>query len=126
MKIRSFEIGVEAVTQVARGEEAHLPREGALAPAFLPQPQALDAILRRPSLDERLPALLQPEALDPTLLDPASLSEARLLAAAGFAEAAEQATGHARRILARAAVELENAVMLNDEVRAALAALLRG
>lgn len=126
MKIRSFEIGVEAITQVGRGEETHLPPEGPVAPAFLPQPAALDAILRRPSLDERLPALLQPASLDPTLLDPAALSEARHDAAAAFADAASQATGQRRRILAQAAIALEEAVRLDDEVRAALAALLRG
>ena len=44
------------------------------------QYRPLDDILRRPSLDERLPRLLQPEMLDPDLLDPATLSDTRITA----------------------------------------------
>ncbi|RVU12575.1 hypothetical protein [Methylobacterium oryzihabitans] len=125
MKIGSLDTGLESVTRVRPRDEARLPAEGPLAPAFVPQPAALDAVLRRPSLDERLPDLLQPRALDPGLLQPAALTEARLAAGAAFATAARRATGHRRRILDEASRMLAEDAALDDEVRTALAALLR-
>lgn len=126
MKIRSFDIGLESYTQVGRGEDVHLPREGALGPSFIPKPGYLDAVLKRPSLDERLPQLLQPDTLDAELLEPAVLTDARLSARALFAEAARRATGHRRRILDQAAIVLDEDAGLDGEVRTALAALLKG
>jgi hypothetical protein len=126
MKVRNLDIGVEAFTRVEPGEDARLPKEGPLAPAFLPQPRALDEVLRRPSLDERLPALLQPRSLDAALLEPAALTAARVSSRALLAEAARRATGHRRRILDQAALFLDEDVALDDEVRTALAALLKG
>lgn len=125
MKIRSFEIGVESFTRAEPGEGAHLPREGALSPTFLPKPGHLDAVLRRPSLDERLPQLLEPRNLDAALLEPATLSATRRAAGAHMAEAARRALGQRRRILEEAALILGEDAELDDEVRAALAALLK-
>ncbi|WP_375453314.1 hypothetical protein [uncultured Methylobacterium sp.] len=125
MKIGSLDIGLESVTRVGPRDQPHLPKEGPVGPAFLPQPAALDAVLRRPSLDERLPRLLQPLSLDAALLQPAALTEARITAGATFATAARRATGHRRRVLDEAARFLAEDAALDDEVRSALAALLR-
>ena len=65
MKIRNLDIGVESITRWQIDDEIHLPKDRGLAPTFLPLYRPLDEILRRPSLDERLPALMQPESLDP-------------------------------------------------------------
>lgn len=126
MKIKALDIGLESITQVTEGQDAHLPREGKLAPFFMPEVRPLDDVLRRPSLDERLPDLLQPRVLDPALLEPAVLAETRLAAQALFAEAARAASGHRRRVLDQAALYLDDDVALDDEVRASLAALLKG
>ena len=126
MKIRNFDIGLESYTKVGAGEDVHLPREGALGPTFIPKPGYLDEVLKRPSLDERLPQLLQPRTLDAGLLEPAVLTETRLSARTLFAEAARRATGQRRRILDQAALFLDEDADLDDEVRTALAALLKG
>lgn len=68
MRVENLGVGVESVSLWQVEDEVHLPKEGGLAPTFLPQYRPLDDILRRPSLDERLPRLLQPEMLDPDLL----------------------------------------------------------
>ncbi|MEJ1160513.1 hypothetical protein [Prosthecomicrobium sp. N25] len=126
MRIRSLDRGVEEITRWQVQDEVHLPRESGLPPAFLPQFRPLDEVLRRPSLDERLPLLLQPETLDPDLLEPSVLADARLSARTIFREAAEATAGRRRDVLDRAAQHLEAAAELDEEVRRALAVLLRG
>lgn len=126
MRIRSLDIGVESITQWQLEDEVHLPKEKSLPPAFLPLYRPLDEILKRPSLDERLPYLLQPELLDPDMLQPAALTEARLEACAIFAEQAEMESGYRRDILRSAAKYLDTEIGLDEDVGRALAALLRG
>jgi hypothetical protein len=126
VKIRNLDIGLESYTQVGPGEDVHLPREGALGPRFIPRPGHLDAVLKRPSLDERLPALLQPRIVSEDLLQPAVLAETRRATHALLREAARRATGHRRRLLDQAATFLDEDADLDEEVRTALAALLKG
>jgi hypothetical protein len=126
MKVKSFDIGLESITRVGFGEDVHLPKEGPIGPTFLPQIRPLDDVLHRPSLDERLPQLLQPLSLDAELLEPSVLAAARLSARELFADAARHSAGHRRRVLDQAALFLEDDVALDEEVRTALAALLRG
>lgn len=126
MRIKNLNVGVEAVTFWQAEDEVHLPAEGRVTPAFLPQYRPLDEILRRPSLDERLPSLLQPAVLDTDLLDPSTLAAARLTARAILGEAATQADGARRSLFAKAAVQLDGAVSMDEEVRRSLAVLLRG
>ena len=126
MRIRPLDIGVESITRWQREDEVHLPKEGPLAPTFLPLYRALDEILRRPSLDERLPRLLQPSTLDPNLLEPAAMTEARLDARTLIADHARRASGRRRQVFEEAALLLDDDANLDDEVRAALAMLLRG
>jgi len=125
-RIRNLDVGLERITQWDVGDEFHLPAEGKAAPAFLPQYRPLDEVLRRPSLDERLPDLLQPADLDPGLLDPAALTATRQDLVTLFSRSARDARGTAAETLERAARLLEADVGLDAEVRTALAALLRG
>lgn len=125
MKIRNLDVGVESITQVGLGQDVHLPKEGPVAPKFLPQARPLDEVLRRPTMEERLPDLLQPAALDAGLLEPSVLSDTRLAAGAWLAETARRATGHRRRVLEEAARSVAEDATLDEDVRGALAVLLR-
>jgi hypothetical protein len=112
MRIKPLDIGVESITRWQPEDEVHLPRETGLRPAFLPHYRPLDEILRRPSLDERLPRLLQPEYVR---------AETREL----FAVRAGRESGRRRHLLEAAAACLDDDINLDHEVRRALAALLR-
>jgi hypothetical protein len=126
MRIRSLDVGVEAITRFHVEDDVHLPEDKGLRPAFLPMVRPLDEVLRRPSLDERLPQLLQPEYLDSDMLEPATLTDVRLATRHFLAECAKRETGVRRQALETAAAYLDNAAHLDDEVRRSLAALLRG
>jgi hypothetical protein len=126
VRIKSLDIGVESISRWRVDDEIHLPKEGPLAPVFLPVYRPLHDILHRPSLDERLPNLLQPTTVDPELMEPAKLTEARIDSRSLLTDHARRATGHKRLLLERAAALLDDDVSLDDEVRAALAMLLRG
>jgi hypothetical protein len=126
MRIRNMDIGVESVSRFLVEDDVHLPEEKGLRPVFLPLARPLDDVLRRPSLDERLPRLLQPEFLDPELLEPATLSYVRLEAQRLLARRAKRESGSRRKTLELAASHLDNEASLDDEVRRSLAALLRG
>jgi hypothetical protein len=126
MRIRDLNVGVDSVSRLRVGEDAELPREGRLRPAFMPTPPELDDVLRRPSLDERLPSLLQPAVLDSELLDPSALSRVREETRNLLAGQARAEQGMRKKILESAAANLSNAMNLDDEVRRALAALLKG
>lgn len=126
MRVKNFDVGVESITSWGVGDEVHLPKSNAPAPAFLPQPRALDDILRRPSLDERLPDLLQPATLDASLLEPSALSDVRFELQAMFGSRARIAAGAAKVLFEQAAAMLAEDTVMDDDVRAALATLLRG
>ena len=126
MRIRNLDIGVEQVTQWGVEHEFHLPPDGDFAPPFLPQVRPLDAILRRPSLDERLPDLLQPAELDPSLLNPSIFADTRKSTRDFFRSVARTASGEAARVLDAASHILDAEDGMDGEVRAALAMLLRG
>lgn len=126
MRIRSLNVGLESVSRLHAEDDVHLPDQPGLRPIFLPVPQLLDEILRRPSLDERLPQLLQPTAVEPSLLEPAVLASVRMETRNLLAARARREVGRNRRLLESAASLLNNEVNMDDEVRRALAALLRG
>jgi hypothetical protein len=125
VRIKSLDIGLESVSNWRIEDELHLPKEGPIAPVFLPLYRPLQEIIHRPSLDERLPRLLQPTAVDPELLEPAKLTEARVGARAVFTDSARHATGPERAIFQQAADLMDDGVVMDDEIRSALAALLR-
>ena len=127
MKIRNLDVGVERITNWAVEDEVHLPAEARVAPAFLPQERALDAILQRPSLDERLPGLLAPTSLDPVLLEPAALTDTRLALGRYFRDrAVASGFGEDAEAFAAAAEVLAADQNLDNDVRSALAMLLKG
>jgi hypothetical protein len=126
MKIRSFDVGLESISRWEFEHEIHLPRDGALSPTFLPIYRPLEDILRRPSLDERLPDLLRPDMLDADLLQPAAMTMARMDAASSFGRAARRQHGRRREILEAASSLLEEDIDLDEDVGRALATLLRG
>ncbi|QJP15555.1 hypothetical protein G3545_18975 [Starkeya sp. ORNL1] len=125
MRIRNLDIGLESITRWDVADEVHLPRDGTSAPAFMPQYRPLEEILQRPSLDERLPEFLRPATVDPDLLDPTALADARVGARSAFVERSLSASGRSRDILEQAATLLGADIGLDDEIRSALAALLR-
>ncbi|PTW56668.1 hypothetical protein C8N35_111131 [Breoghania corrubedonensis] len=124
--IRPLNIGLESVSRWRVDDEAHLPQRGRDAPKFLPKQRELDEILHRPSLDERLTELLQPSFLDTELLHPNVLSDTRLSTHEVLGDLANEASGDARQVLSEAQVILGSEMELEEEVRAALAALLKG
>ena len=126
MRIRPLDTGVEIVTRWQTHDEVHLPVDKGLKPGFLPDPRPLAEVLERPSLDERLPSLLEPRLLDPDLLSPVVLAELRAQLRRMFAEKSRSELGVRAEVMSRAARQLEEDAALDDEVRAALSLLLRG
>jgi hypothetical protein len=126
MRVRNFNIGVEQISHWQAQDEVHLPNDGALRPQFLPLYQHLDEILHRPSLDERLPSLLQPEYLDPDLLEPRTLTDTRHSARDLFARTAKRQTGRNRRLFEMVASQLDEDQVMDEEIRRSLAQLMRG
>ncbi|MEO9530021.1 hypothetical protein [Roseibium sp.] len=126
MRIQRLDTGLESISRWRVDDEQHLPVEGKSAPKFLPKHRELDEILRRPSLDERLADLLEPAFIDPDLLEPSIMSETRMSVRHLMQTAAKDASGPAMAALDEAAALLGDEVELDQEVRSALAALLKG
>lgn len=125
MRVNKLDVGVEGIHRWRETDEVHLPSAGRLAPAFVPEQSALDEILRRPSLDERLVSLMQPQRLDQELLEAPILSQTRRRTREFFADMAEREP-YAGNELRQAAELLAEDVELDETVSTALAALLRG
>lgn len=126
MRIRNLDIGVESVSRWQVDDEFHLPTDVQSAPSFLPEYRALDSILARPSLDERLPDLLQPKSIDPDILHPSAVTAMREGLQTLFAGLAGSASPTDRPVFAAAAGLLQADTAMDAEVRSALAMLLRG
>lgn len=126
MRVRKLDVGLEGISRWQIDDEQHLPREGGLTQKFLPRLAELDRILKRPSLDERLPNMLEPEFVDADLLDPSVLTDARLGALAVFEDARAQSTGSERAALDQVTQILTEEVALDRDIRTALAALFKG
>lgn len=125
MRIKPLDIGLESISRWRVEDEVHLPKEGPIAPVFLPLYRPLEEIIRRPSLDERLPRLMQPSTVDPELLEPAKLTEARLDARSLMTDRARHAAGSDRAVFQQAFQLLDEGVVMDEEIRSALAELLR-
>ena len=126
MRIKNLDIGLEQISRWRIDDEFHLPDEGRAGSVFLPQHRPLDEVLRRPSLDERLPDLLQPSDIDPELLAPNVLTDMRKSLMRAFSERAAGTQGEANAIFSAAAALLASDDTMDEEVRTALAVLLRG
>jgi hypothetical protein len=70
--------------------------------------------------------MLEPELSDPDLLEPSVMTEARNGARDAFRNAASQAEGARRAALREAAAILDQEVTFDEEIRQALAELLKG
>ena len=125
-RARPLDIGLETIARWRIDDEQHLPRDKAAAPAFLPDARPLDDILRRPSLDERLPNLLRPDTVDPDLMHPATMTAVREGLADRFRALEATARGADRAAFDAAAAVMEGDVEMDRDVRSSLAMLLRG
>ena len=125
-RIAGLNVGVTEINQWRALDEQHLPEGGRTLPTFLPEIRPLDAILRRETLDERLAGDVVPDEINPELLLPAVLSATRKSLKARLEAAARNARGQARADILAGAELLETEVALDEEIREALSALLRG
>ena len=125
-RIASLNVGVTEIAEWRALDEQHLPEGGRTLTAFFPEVRPLDAILRRETLDERLAGDVVPDELSPDLLLPAVLSETRKSLKRRLEAAAGLASGQARAEILAGTALLETEVALDDEIREALSALLRG
>ncbi len=121
-----LDFGLEAISRWRANDEFHLPAEGKAAPMFQPRHRELEEILRRPSLDERLTDLLQPLHIAPELLEPGVMSQTREGTYQLLKAAAENTFGYESAVFKEAAALLENEVQLDQLVRSALAAFVKG
>lgn len=125
-RIAPLNVGVTEIRQWRALDNQHLPEGGRTLPAFFPEVRPLDAILRRETLDERLAGDVVPDEISPELLLPAILSETRKSLKKRLEEAAGRAQGRARADILAGTLLLETEVALDEEIREALSALLRG
>jgi len=125
-RIQGLNVGVTDIGRWRDEDEVHLPERVTRPQPFLPQVQALDAILRRETLDERLARHLVPDTLDPDLMQPAVLSATREGLQARLRHAAALAPPGPRAALGAAAALLSVEVALDREIQEALSVLLRG
>ncbi|EEA96420.1 Type III secretion system YscX (type_III_YscX) [Pseudovibrio denitrificans] len=126
MRVASITIGVNEVSNWKVEDQVQLPEGKKLAPVFLPEVRPLHEVLHRPTLDERLPALLLPDLSETDILLPTELSEMRKELQRLFAAAALREQGERKRILKSVADLLMGDVLLDEDLQAALAMLLQG
>ncbi|MEM8575992.1 MAG: hypothetical protein AAGF48_15390 [Pseudomonadota bacterium] len=131
-RIGNLEHGLAGIARWRVDDETHLPKSPRLAPAYAPSGQRLNEILRRPSLDERLPDLLAPEWVTPDLMEPSVMSATRRdvaqtlrFASMPMADGTDPEPEEREAFMAAAEL-LETGIVLDEEIRTALAALLRG
>lgn len=122
MRINKLDIGLETVSHWREIDDVHLPGGHHLPPAFVPVQSDLDEILARPSLDQRLVILMQPQSLDPELLDASVLSRTRRDVREYF-EGSRSPYG--QPVLDGVLDILANEIALDEEVGSALTALMR-
>jgi hypothetical protein len=125
-RIAGLHIGLTEINEWRRLDEQHLPEGGRTRPAFFPEVRPLDAILRRETLDERLAGDVVPDEVSPELLLPAVLGQVRKSLKVRLEAAGLLAKGKARADILAGAALLEAEVALDEEIREALSALLRG
>lgn len=125
-RIHGLNVGVTDIGRWREQDEVHLPERVSRPQPFLPQPQALDAILRRETLDERLSRHLIPKTLDPDLLQAPVLSAIRQALQERMLAQVPVATASERAALESAAALLAVECELDEAIQEALAVLLRG
>lgn len=124
--IKELDVGLELISRWRVDDDLHLPEGGPRAPTYFPVNRPLHDVLNRPTLDERLPDLLQPATIDPDLTQPAMLMEVRVDTRTLLADFASRANGLQKATLERALSLIDQNELLDEEVRASLATLYRG
>ncbi|MGI6246723.1 MAG: hypothetical protein ACOYJQ_13265 [Pseudochelatococcus sp.] len=125
-RVEDLDIGIESISRWRVRDEFHLPQEPVGAPAWKPAYRPLHDVLHRPTLDERLPDLLQPATVAPELMAPAGLADTRLDVRTLLAAHIALSDGPRRAVLEQALDLIDGNLLLDAEVRASLAALYRG
>lgn len=125
-RIQSLNVGLTDIHRWRHQDEVHLPETGFRPTPFLPKPDALDAILRRETLDERLARHVVPNDIDADLLVPATMSATRHALRDRMLRASVMVRGDYGKTLAEAIELLNEEVVMDAEVQEALASLLRG
>jgi hypothetical protein len=125
-RITSLDMGLAGIDRWRQRDEVHLPETTRRAETYLPEMRPLDAILRPPTLDDRLASQLVPTSLSPDLLDPNVLTATRQSLKARLEERQAGASPQVAAVLSRTAALLEREVALDAEISEALSVLLRG
>lgn len=125
-RVTRLDIGIAGVDRWRKEDDVHLPEVARRAETYLPEMRPLDAILRPPTLDERLATQLVPRNLSPDLLEPNVLSATRNSLKTRMENRQAGASPQMSAVLARAAALLEQEVALDAEISEALSVLLRG
>lgn len=124
-RVGPLNTGLSDIRHWRESDEVHLPVGQTVRIPFLPEQRPLDAILRRETLEERLVSFIVPERISPELGEPGAIARAREELHAQFQRFAEISPGAAGQALKAAADVLARESVLDDEIRTALAALLR-
>ncbi len=119
-------VGVTGVDRWRHSDDVHLPEGKRPTPFFLPETRPLDSILKRETLDERLARDVVPADLSPELMEPSVLTATRRSLRNRLTEAGQNAQGRAKQDIMAGVALLETEVALDEEIREALAALLKG
>jgi len=125
-RVQNLNVGVTDIHRWRHQDEMHLPETGFRPTPFLPKPEALDAILRRETLDERLARHVVPKDIDADLLVPSTMTSTRTALRDRMRRASASVTGRDAAILAEAAEMLSEELAMDSEIQEALAVLLRG
>lgn len=124
-RIGPLSTGLADIRRWRESDEVHLPPGQSPRLPFLPEQRPLDAILRRETLEERLAGFVVPDRISPELGEPGAIPRARESLHARFATLARISPPAVAMALQSAADLLAHESVLDDEVRTALAALLR-
>jgi hypothetical protein len=124
-RVGSLNSGLTDIRHWRESDEVHLPLAQTPRIPFLPEQRPLDAILRRETLEERLVSFIVPDRISPELGEPGAIARVRTELHERFLRLAGLGPSGTGQVLQAAAELLARETVLDDEIRAALAALLR-
>lgn len=124
-RVQNINVGVTGIERRRREEDVHLPTKSTNRLSFLPEPRPLDEILGPPTLDDRLNRVIIPSDIGQDLLQPGAMQDARKSLESKFYAVTAKGEHRPGSNLAQATALLQHQMQLDDEIREALAALLR-
>lgn len=124
-RVGPLNTGLSDIRHWRESDEVHLPVGQTARIPFLPEQRPLDAILRRETLEERLVSFIVPDRISPELGEPGAIARARMGLHDHFQRFATNGPRAAGSTLQAAADLLARETVLDEEIRTALAALLR-